>query len=287
MLQNHDRNSKTLPAYRPVSRFSPTESGRNAEPETAFTRTMSTQFANYLRNRNTLCLKNRARTPLPWLPPSLGLPVPTHFSQPHSFSAVNGRPSSLLLVLALVLGGCTAQDQGTERPNVLVIVADDLGYMDIGAYNDDTFYETPHIDSLVHHGMMFTDGYAANPVCSPSRYSLMTGRAPSREDHTDWFCGRKRTGLDRGGPGTTSRQSPSPPPCPMTGRSTACRSAPSFSVVTHSIGPGSTRNGKAWWARTRNWKLCGDGTLYRVAEDPEEQHPVAPRRRQHAGGRCP
>jgi arylsulfatase A-like enzyme len=101
-----------------------------------------------------------------------------------------------LFLLVLVLGGCTAQDRGTDQPNVLVIVADDLGYADIGAYNDDTFYETPHIDSLARRGMMFTDGYAANPVCSPSRYSLLTGRAPSRENHTDWFCG-DRTGRFR------------------------------------------------------------------------------------------
>jgi len=101
-----------------------------------------------------------------------------------------------LLLLALVLGGCTAPDPGPERPNVLLIVADDLGYADIGAYNDDAFYDTPHIDSLARRGMMFTDGYAANPVCSPSRYSLLTGRAPSRENHTDWFCG-DRTGRFR------------------------------------------------------------------------------------------
>ena len=103
---------------------------------------------------------------------------------------------STLLVALLVLTGCGSGNEGESgeaRPNVLFILADDLGYADVGAYNEDTFYETPHIDSLAEAGMMFTDGYAANPVCSPTRYSIMTGRYPSRENHTDWFCGG-RTG---------------------------------------------------------------------------------------------
>lgn len=97
-----------------------------------------------------------------------------------------------LLIFCLALGSGSAFGQGgtaPERPNVLFILADDLGYMDVGAYNPDTFYETPNIDSLAQAGLMFTDGYAANPVCSPTRHSIMTGRHPSRDNHTDWFCG--------------------------------------------------------------------------------------------------
>jgi arylsulfatase A-like enzyme len=71
----------------------------------------------------------------------------------------------------------------------LFILADDLGYMDIGAYNPGTFYKTPTLDSLAEAGLRFTDAYAANPVCSPTRASIMTGRYPSRDNHTDWFCG--------------------------------------------------------------------------------------------------
>ena len=63
--------------------------------------------------------------------------------------------------------------------------------MDIGANNPDTFYETPHVDRLAQEGMRFTNGYAANPVCSPTRYSIMTGRYPSRVDATNWFSGRR------------------------------------------------------------------------------------------------
>lgn len=101
----------------------------------------------------------------------------------------------LLALCVFLVGGCgeEASSDTETRPNVLFILADDLGYNDIGAYNSDSFYETPHIDSLAGAGMKFTDGYAANPVCSPTRYSIMSGRHPSRENHTDWFCGQ-RTG---------------------------------------------------------------------------------------------
>jgi len=78
-----------------------------------------------------------------------------------------------------------------ERPNVVFILVDDLGYMDIGANNPDTFYETPNIDRLAESGMRFTNGYAANPVCSPTRYSIMTGKWPSRIDATNFFAGRR------------------------------------------------------------------------------------------------
>ena len=71
--------------------------------------------------------------------------------------------------------------------NVLFIIADDFGVMDVGAYNPDTFYETPGLDRLAAEGMRFTNGYAANPVCSPTRYSIMTGKYPTRADATDWF----------------------------------------------------------------------------------------------------
>ncbi len=78
-----------------------------------------------------------------------------------------------------------------EKMNVVFFLIDDLGYMDIGANNPKTFYETPNIDSIAARGMRFTDGYAANPVCSPTRYSIMTGKYPSRVDATNFFSGRR------------------------------------------------------------------------------------------------
>jgi arylsulfatase A-like enzyme len=103
------------------------------------------------------------------------------------------------MILALVTSvGTVASDSSiasvgsaADRPNVLFILIDDLGYMDIGANNPDTFYETPNIDRLAESGMRFTNGYAANPVCSPTRYSIMTGKYPSRVDATNFFAGKR------------------------------------------------------------------------------------------------
>src|SRR5256714_11525500 len=95
----------------------------------------------------------------------------------------------------LVLLAFTATAQGAEhrRPNIVFILADDLGYMDIGANNPKTFYETPNLNRLAAQGMRFTDGYAACPVCSPTRASILTGKYPARLQLTDYIGGR-RTG---------------------------------------------------------------------------------------------
>lgn len=74
-----------------------------------------------------------------------------------------------------------------ERPNVLFILVDDLGYMDIGANNPESFYETPNIDALAKRGMRFTDAYAVCPVCSPTRASILTGKYPQRTGVTDYI----------------------------------------------------------------------------------------------------
>src|SRR5438552_6490394 len=78
-----------------------------------------------------------------------------------------------------------------SRPNILFLLADDLGYMDIGANNSKTFYETPNIDGLAKQGMRFTQGYAACPVCSPTRGSIMTGKYPPRFGVTDFIGGTR------------------------------------------------------------------------------------------------
>jgi arylsulfatase A-like enzyme len=64
-------------------------------------------------------------------------------------------------------------------PNVVFILIDDYGWRDTG-YNGSTFYETPHLDRLAREGMVFTNGYAASPVCSPTRAAIMTGKYPAR-----------------------------------------------------------------------------------------------------------
>ncbi|NND98070.1 MAG: sulfatase [Pirellulaceae bacterium] len=78
-----------------------------------------------------------------------------------------------------------------KSPNIVFILVDDLGFMDIGGNNPDTFYETPNVDRLAATGMRFTNGYAANPVCSPTRYSIMTGKWPSRVKATNFFAGKR------------------------------------------------------------------------------------------------
>ncbi len=78
-----------------------------------------------------------------------------------------------------------------EKPNIIFILADDLGRMDVGCYNPKTFYETPNIDSLARRGMRFTQGYAACCVCSPTRGSIMTGKYPPRFGITDYIPGMR------------------------------------------------------------------------------------------------
>jgi arylsulfatase A-like enzyme len=78
------------------------------------------------------------------------------------------------------------------KPNIVFILADDLGVMDVGAYNPKTFYETPHIDSIAKSGMRFTQGYAACCVCSPTRASIMTGKYPPRVGITDFIGGARK-----------------------------------------------------------------------------------------------
>jgi arylsulfatase A-like enzyme len=65
------------------------------------------------------------------------------------------------------------------RPNVVFILVDDLGWSDVGCYGSKA-YETPHVDRLASQGMRFTDFYAAGPVCSPTRASILSGKCPAR-----------------------------------------------------------------------------------------------------------
>ena len=99
----------------------------------------------------------------------------------------------VLLVVLAIAGSAAAAD----RPNVVFILVDDLGVMDVEPYNPETFYETPNISRLAARSVRFTNGYAANPVCSPTRYSIMTGKYPTRAACTNWFSG-ERTGRFRG-----------------------------------------------------------------------------------------
>ena len=72
------------------------------------------------------------------------------------------------------------------QPNVIMILIDDLGWMDLSCQGS-SFYETPHIDQLRREGMAFDQAYAACPVCSPSRASILSGKYPARLKVTDWI----------------------------------------------------------------------------------------------------
>ncbi|MGM0530404.1 MAG: sulfatase [Bacteroidota bacterium] len=92
------------------------------------------------------------------------------------------------LILTLVAYSCTGK-KTKDKPNILFIIADDLGYKDLSCMGSD-FYETPNIDRIANEGMFFTDGYAACQVCSPSRASLFSGKFPARHGVTDWIGAR-------------------------------------------------------------------------------------------------
>lgn len=89
--------------------------------------------------------------------------------------------------LGLARGRNKAQD--ASRPNIVFILADDLGWADVGC-NLTRFYHTPNINRLAAQGTRFTNAYAAAAVCSPTRASIMTGRYPARIGITDWIRAR-------------------------------------------------------------------------------------------------
>lgn len=100
------------------------------------------------------------------------------------------RPAMGVAVLAAalsVLQGCERQE---GHPNVILVIIDDLGWRDLGAYGSD-FYETPNIDRIASEGTVFTQFYAASPVCSPTRASLLTGKHPARLHITNWIGGER------------------------------------------------------------------------------------------------
>jgi arylsulfatase A len=89
-------------------------------------------------------------------------------------------PSLLFLMVTVTL------DATAGKPNIVVILADDMGYGDPGCYNPKSKIATPNIDRLAREGLRFTDAHAPGPLCHPSRYGLITGRYPFRTDITLW-----------------------------------------------------------------------------------------------------
>jgi arylsulfatase A len=86
------------------------------------------------------------------------------------------------------------RDVQAKRPNMIFVLADDLGWNELGCYGS-TFNETPNLDRLADQGIRFTDAYAAAPVCSPTRAALMTGQYPARVGITDYLRPNDRNHL--------------------------------------------------------------------------------------------
>jgi arylsulfatase A len=99
---------------------------------------------------------------------------------------------TLLLLIALAAGTLVcgaAESFAASQPNIVVILADDLGYGDVGCYNAESKVATPNIDRLAREGMRFTDAHSPSTVCTPSRYSLLTGRMAFRIPYRGVFTG--------------------------------------------------------------------------------------------------
>ncbi len=98
----------------------------------------------------------------------------------------------LTLTIGIVLAGLAANTvHAADKLNFVFFLVDDLGFMDVGFNNPNTFYETPNCDRLAAEGTIFTDAYAACQVCSPTRASIMCGKYPARIDATNFFSGKR------------------------------------------------------------------------------------------------
>jgi arylsulfatase A-like enzyme len=100
--------------------------------------------------------------------------------------------ANILLLLSLAVSALPARvaavdaAEANRPPSVLLIVADDLGWSDLGCYGSD-FHETPHLDRLAEQSLRFRRAYAAAPVCSPTRAALLTGKYPAALHITTWY----------------------------------------------------------------------------------------------------
>lgn len=103
---------------------------------------------------------------------------------------MNRNPAQLICISLIfqffITSALSATVSKTNHPNVLIIYTDDQGYGDVSALNPEAKFNTPNLDKLVNEGITFTDGHSSSTVCTPSRYTLLTG------------CYSWRTSLKRG-----------------------------------------------------------------------------------------
>jgi len=166
--------------------------------------------------------------------------------------------------LAGSLGAVAAQQ--AARPNFVFILIDDLGWRDLGVQGS-KFYETPNIDRLASQGMRFTNAYAACPVCSPTRASILTGRYPVRTGVTDWIPGW-----------------PQWPQAKLRPEPTVTQLGLNEMTLAEALRPLGYRS-----ASIGKWHLGGDGfsPLEQASTSMSEGHPAAARVRISGRSRCP
>ena len=102
-----------------------------------------------------------------------------HHSSAHSPKNIVHLSHTIFIIIFC----CLAGKANATAPNIIIFFADDLGYGDVGYQGGDL--PTPHIDSIAHNGVRFTDGYVTCPVCAPSRAGLLTGRYQQRFGFSD------------------------------------------------------------------------------------------------------
>ncbi|MBU2975659.1 sulfatase family protein [Zobellia sp. B3R18] len=103
------------------------------------------------------------------------------------------RSGAKVFLIGVLLFSLSMGAQNIQKPNIIVIYTDDQGYGDVSALNPDAKFRTPNMDKLANEGIIFTDGHSSDAVCTPSRYSLLTGRY-------SWRTSLKKGGLGADGP---------------------------------------------------------------------------------------
>ncbi len=96
----------------------------------------------------------------------------------------------LTLISLLIFSCSNPVSKELQKPNVVLILVDDLGWTDLGSFGSD-LYQSPNIDNLASEGIQFTNSYSSCTVCSPTRASIATGKYPARINVTDWIEGHK------------------------------------------------------------------------------------------------
>ena len=96
---------------------------------------------------------------------------------------------TLILTILCIWENTVIGDNHANKPNIVFILADDLGYGDVACYNSESKIPTPNLDLLAKGGILFTDAHSPSTVCTPTRYSFLTGRMAFRNGMKGVFTG--------------------------------------------------------------------------------------------------